>query len=161
MLTSRQLIEEGIITNVPEECIAQVGIDLQVKYFAKIVGSGFIPKVGKTQLPQYEKLEWGEDNTITLQPGSYEVVFEQGCNFPDNVAGSIIHRSSVLRSGNLLISAEFDPGFQTTNIGSFMTVITPIKIEKGARLGQMICHRTEIPADKYDGQWQNDKQRNN
>ncbi len=160
MLTSKQLIEEGIITNVPEECIAQVGIDLQVKYFAKIVGSGFIPKIGKTQLPQYEKLEWGEDNTITLQPGSYEVVFEQGCNFPDNVAGSIIHRSSVLRSGNLLISAEFDSGFQTSNIGSFMTVITPIKIEKGARLGQMICHRTEIPADKYNGQWQNDKQRN-
>lgn len=161
MLTSKQLIEEGIITKVPDECIAQVGIDLQVQYIQKVIGSGFIPKQGKTQLPQYEKLEWGEDNILTLEPGCYEVVFEQGCNFPSNVAGSIIHRSSVLRSGNLLISAEFDPGFKTENIGSFMTVNTPIKIEKGARLGQMVCHRTEIEADKYDGQWQNDKQRNN
>lgn len=159
MLTSEQLVNEGIITKVPEECIAQVGIDLQVSYFAKIVGQGFIPKQGKTQLPQYEKIEWGEDNTVTLQPGSYEVVFEQGCNFPNNVAGAIIHRSSVLRSGNLLISAEFDPGFQTENIGSFMTVVTPIKIEKGARLGQMVCHRTETTASMYDGQWQNDNQR--
>ena len=160
MLTSRQLVEENIITNVPEECIAQVGIDLQVKSFAKITGMGFIPAKGKTQLPTYEPLEWGEDNTIVLQPGSYEVVFEQGCNFPSNVAGAIIHRSSVLRSGNLLISAQFDPGFFSSNIGSFMTVVQPIRIEKGVRLGQMVCHRTEIEADKYNGQWQNDKQRN-
>lgn len=50
------------------------------------------------------------------------------------------------------MSAEFDPGFKTDQIGSFMTVIMPIKIEKGARLGQMVCHRTEKPADLYNGQ---------
>ena len=161
MLTSRQLIEEGIITHVPEECIAQVGIDLQVEYFSKIVGTGFIPKTGKTILPKYERLEWEEDNTIMLQPGSYEVVFVQGCNFPEDVAGTIIHRSSLLRSGDLLMSAEFDPGFATDHIGSFMTVITPIRIEKGARLGQMVCHRTEQRADLYQGQWQGDIQRLN
>ena len=66
---------------------------------------------------------------ITLA-GVYEVVFEQGCNFPNNVAGNIIHRSSVLRSGNLLLSAEFDPGFKTDNIGSFITVNTPLKNRK-------------------------------
>lgn len=159
MLTSKQLVEEGIITNVPEECIAQVGIDLQVDYFSKIVGMGFIPRKGKTILPEYEKLEWDEDGTITLQPGSYEVVFRQGCDFPADVAGTIIHRSSLLRSGNLLMSAEFDPGFVTNQIGSFMTVITPIKIERGARLGQIVCHRTEQPASKYEGQWQRDIQR--
>lgn len=161
MLTSRQLIEEKIITKVPEECIAQVGIDLQVEYFSKVMGQGFIPAKGKTQLPKYEKIEWGEDNTVVLEPGSYEVVFTQGCKFPSNVAGNIIHRSSVLRCGNLLISAEFDPGFETENIGSFMTVLSPIKIEKGARLGQIICHRTDIEAEKYNGQWQKDVQRVN
>lgn len=159
MLTSDQLIKEGIITKVPAECVAQVGIDLQVDYFSKIVGMGFLPKVGKTQLPEYERVEWDANDTVVLQPGSYEVVFVQGCNFPDNVAGTIIHRSSILRSGCLLMSAEFDPGFKTDRIGSFMTVITPIRIERGARLGQMICHRTEEAAELYDGQWQNDVQR--
>ena len=160
MLTSQQLIEEGIITKVPEECIAQVGIDLQVQSFRQIVGSGVIPKVGKTILPLYEEVK-EVDGWFYLTPGSYEVVFEQGCKFPDNVAGTIIHRSSVLRSGELLMSAEFDPGFETENIGSFITINIPIKIEKGARLGQIVCHRTERPATKYNGQWQKDKQRGN
>lgn len=159
MLTSQQLLEEGIITKVPEECIAQVGIDLQVQSFRKITGVGFIPKVGKTILPTYEEVQWGDDNCVTLYPGSYEVVFEQGCKLPDNVAGNIIHRSSVLRSGELLMSAEFDPGFETENIGSFIAVNVPIKIEKGARLGQIVCHRTEKAATKYNGQWQKDVQR--
>ena len=57
MLTSQQLLEEGIITKVPEECIAQVGIDLQVQSFRKITGEGFIPKVGKTVLPTYEEVQ--------------------------------------------------------------------------------------------------------
>lgn len=159
MLTSQQLVEEGIITNVPEECIAQVGIDLQVQSFRKIVGMGFIPKVGKTVLPTYQEVPWDEDGCVTLEPGSYEVVFEQGCNFPDNVAGQIVHRSSILRSGEILFSAIFDAGFRTQNIGSFITVNVPIKIEKGARLGQMVCHRTEKAATKYCGQWQMDCQR--
>ena len=57
MLTSKQLIDEGIITNVPNECIAQVGIDLQVDYFSKVAGMGFIPRTGKTQLPDYERIQ--------------------------------------------------------------------------------------------------------
>lgn len=161
MLTSRQLVEEGIITNVnSEKQIQQVGIDLTVDTIYKIVGVGFIPKEGKTVLPEYQEIPWGEDNTVLLEPGSYEIKFNEGCNFPTNVAGTIIHRSSVLRSGALLMSAEFDPSYFCDSIGSFMTVITPIKIEKGARLGQMVCHRTEVEADSYNGQWQGGKDRN-
>lgn len=161
MLTSQQLLEEGIITNVKDpKQIQQVGIDLTVNTIYKVSGVGFIPKEGKTVLPTYTEIPWEEDGTATLGPGSYEIKFNEGCNFPKNVAGNIIHRSSVLRSGALLMSAEFDPSYFCDSIGSFMTVINPIKIEKGARLGQIVCHRTEVEADSYQGQWQGGKDRN-
>lgn len=73
--------------------------------------------------------------------------------------GKITHRSSILRSGCNLTSAIFDPGFKTEQMGSFMQVINPIKIEKGARLAQINCYRAEQAADEYNGQWQADCQR--
>ena len=160
VLTNHQLIEEGIITNVTEECMgAPAGIDLQVESISRIVGMGFIPEHGKTQLPTYEPLAWGEDGCLILQPGMHEVIFKQGCNFPNNVIGKITHRSSVLRSGGNLTSAIFDSGFHTDKMGSFMQVVIPLKIERGARLAQINCYRTEQPAELYNGQWQGDKQR--
>lgn len=162
MLTGKQIFEKGIVTKVanPEKQIQQVGIDLTISYFSKVDGVGFIPKDGKTILPNYTKLEWPEDNILILQPGIYECVFNEGCNFDSRTEGKIIHRSSVLRSGSILMSAEFDPGFETENIGSFITVNMPIKIEKGARLGQMTCNLTDEEVENtYNGQWQKDKQR--
>ena len=162
MLTGKQIFKKGIVTKVanPEKQIQQVGIDLTVLYFSKVDGVGFIPKEGKTILPNYTKLEWPEDNCIVLHPGVYECVFNEGCKLDSRTEAFVIHRSSALRSGSLLISAEFDPGFETDHIGSFITVNIPIKIEKGARLGQMTCNKTDRKVkNTYNGQWFKDKQR--
>jgi deoxycytidine triphosphate deaminase len=52
----------------------------------------------------------------------------------------------------------FDPGFETEFMGTLVYVHETIFIEKDARVAQIYFHECE-PADKYDGQWQNDKQR--
>jgi deoxycytidine triphosphate deaminase len=52
----------------------------------------------------------------------------------------------------------FDPGFETEFMGTLVYVYETIFIEKDARVAQIYFHECE-PADKYDGQWQNDKQR--
>jgi hypothetical protein len=43
-------------------------------------------------------------------------------------------------------------------MGTLMYVHCPIFIEENARVAQIYFHECS-PAEKYDGQWQNDKQR--
>ena len=49
----------------------------------------------------------------------------------------------------------------TKNMGAFLHVIRPITIERGARVAQAVVNESyEVEReDLYEGQWQNDKQR--
>jgi deoxycytidine triphosphate deaminase len=94
-----------------------------------------------------------------LYPGTYDLVFNEGCTIPDNRVAFIKQRSSLWRNGALINSPVFDPGFQTDNMGTTMLVTETIFIERDARVAQIYFHECQ-PAEKYDGQWQNDKQRN-
>jgi len=168
MLNSRELLEEGIVTGpIDNENISQVGIDLNVISIESIVaGGGYIPKTGKTQLNGYRECPsiMLADGTIvyTLEPGAYNVEMAQGCSIPEDVTLLIRQRSSLLRNGASLHSSVFDPGFKTDSIGTVLVVHVPLRIEKGARICQIYGHRnTPVKEeDLYDGQWQNDSQRN-
>jgi len=90
-------------------------------------------------------------------PRMYAVYFEQGITLPANVKANIIHRSSLLRSGTILMSAEYDPGFTCANIGAFMYVTAPLILERRARIAQVVCYRVADGANLYSGQYQNEK----
>lgn len=165
LLTSKQIIKKGIVTNIQEDGIAQVGIDLHVVSIDKVfnMGGGYIPKVGKTTLAKTEPLPLEviidpKTNTAgegwSLTPGVYEVGFSEGCNFSKFDKGEIRHRSSIYRNGVELVSPIWDPGFHCDHMGTFIIVNVPVKIEKGARLGQMVVERTLFPAKPYNGQYQ-------
>ncbi len=62
------------------------------------------------------------------------------------------------RNGTLINSPVFDPGFETEFMGTIMLVTEPLFIEEDARVAQIYFHECDA-AEKYDGQWQNDKQR--
>ena len=96
-----------------------------------------------------------------LSPGSYEVTVAQGCNIPADHTMMIRQRSSLLRSGGIIHSSIFDPGFKTDQMGTFMTVHRSIFIEEGARIAQAYVHpNTEVDEKElYDGQFQGDKNR--
>ena len=162
IITAKTLVQNGIVGNAPESCITPVGVDLQVKQISKIAGIGYIPAVGKTKLPTYVEVPWNDNGDVAfveLQPGVYDVVFEQSCNLPAGVQGKITHRSSLNRCGVLITSGEFDPGFHTDNIGAVMYVHNTIVIEKGARLAQIVCNQVTEGGQLYNGQWQGDCQR--
>ena len=163
MLNSKEIIEEGIVTGATPSCIQQVGIDLQVVKIDKIVGIGSI-LVSKTMLPAYEehKKQYYDIVKATgwyLLPGTYQVTFAQGCKIPLTRTLLLRQRSSLLRSGVTLHSSVFDPGFETGQIGSFMTVNIPIFIEEEARICQAYVHPNTEVVEGYDGQFQKDKQR--
>lgn len=162
-LTGKEIIQNQIITNSIEQGLQQQGIDVRIKKINKLSGSGVIQKEGKTFLPVYEELQSAKLQSANdgwyLQPGYYEVEFEEGCNVPNNATLHFKTRSSLVRCGALVHSGQFDAGFKTDNMGAFLQVLNPILIQKGARVAQAIVFTSNEVSNLYDGQWQGDKQR--
>ena len=159
-LTGNEIIQKGILTNTCEEGIQQQGIDVRIKKINKVEGNGMVPKNGKTLLPIYTQLQTSANDCWYLQPGYYEVEFEEGCNVPNNATLHFKTRSSLVRCGALVHSGQFDAGFKTNNMGAFLQVLNPISIQMGARIAQAIVFTSNEVSNLYDGQWQGDKQRN-
>lgn len=158
MLNGKEIIERGIITNVPEENVTQHGSDLNLIKVERVVGVGMIPVKGKTILPEYQEVTPIE-GVWRLNPGTYNITFAQGCKIPNDVMCLIRQRSSLLRCGGQLHSSVFDAGFETDNIGTFMTLAHPVDIEVGARVAQIYNHATDPVENLYNGQFQKDIQR--
>jgi deoxycytidine triphosphate deaminase len=163
-LTGKQIVEEGIITNLTEKAIQQQGVDIRIDIIRNVEGMGRIPKEGKTILPVYKEIQPIKDEAgehWTLFPGYYEIQFVEGCKIPSNRVMTIIQRSSLLRNGVIIRSSQYDAGFETEHMGTFMVVNNPVIIEKGARIAQTIILETaDVDEDKlYNGQWQRDNQR--
>lgn len=172
MLTAKQILNEGLLKlEHSQGKPAQVGYDLSLKQVNKIGYTGeAYSKIGrvlkdKTQLAAYTPMELMSLEGVTgwlLYKGAYDITFNEGCKIPANRVGLIRQRSSMLRNGTVLHSSVFDPGFETSFMGTVMVVNETIFIEENARVAQIYFHECE-PVDQedlYNGQWQGDKQRN-
>lgn len=163
-LTGIQIVERNVITNTNINCIQQQGVDLRVKKISQVDrnGGGYVPVTGKTFIPKtMDEHDFNEEGVYFLEPGYYEVEFEEGCDIPRDATLHIKTRSSLVRCGAQCYSGQFDGGFKTSNVGCFLHVILPLAIEKGARLAQaLVIESYPVSDDKmYNGQWQGDKQR--
>ncbi len=172
MLNAQQILDEGLLKlSESKGKVAQVGYDLTLKAVNKVgfrlggnvFTEGKIGKVlkDKTELTTYTPVETIKLDGVEgwmLHPFTYDITFWEGCKIPENRVAFIKQRSSLWRNGTLINSPVFDPGFETDNMGTIMMVTEPIFIEKDARVAQIYFHECD-PAEKYDGQWQNDKQR--
>ena len=169
MLNANQIIQEGLLKlEHTQGKPAQVGYDLTLKQVNLVGGkknmAGFrIGKVlkDKTELTNYEPYGLINLDGITgwlLYEGVYDITFNEGCKLPNNRVAFIKQRSSLYRNGTIINSPVFDPGFETEFMGTLMYVNCPIFIEENARVAQIYFHECS-PAEKYDGQWQGDKQR--
>ena len=173
MLNAKQIVDEGLLLlEHTQGKPAQVGYDLSLKAVQKIgnrIGGnmfreGKIGKVlkSKTELTTYtpiESIKLDGDEGWLLHEGVYDITFNEGCKIPDNRVAFIKQRSSLYRNGAVINSPVFDPGFETEFMGTLLYVFEPLFIEKDARVAQIYFHECN-GAELYNGQWQNDKQRN-
>jgi deoxycytidine triphosphate deaminase len=175
MLNAKQIVDEGLLLlENTQGKPAQVGYDLSLKAVQKVgnkIGGGVYnlsrgSRIGKVLKNKTELTTYTPANTIMLDgvegwllhEGVYDITFNEGCKIPDNRVAFIKQRSSLYRNGAIINSPVFDPGFETEFMGTLVYVYETIFIEKDARVAQIYFHECES-ADKYDGQWQNDKQR--
>jgi deoxycytidine triphosphate deaminase len=172
MLNVKQIIDEGLLLlENAKGKPAQVGYDITLKDVNKIgnrIGGNMFKegRIGKVLKDKTELTTYTFQNTIMLDgvegwllhEGVYDITFNEGCKLPENRVAFIKQRSSLYRNGAIINSPVFDPGFETQNMGTLLYVHETIFIEKDARVAQIYFHECE-PAEKYDGQWQGDKQR--
>jgi deoxycytidine triphosphate deaminase len=168
MLNAQQILDEGLLKlEHTQGKPAQVGYDLSLKAVNRVgygIANSTIGKVLKdrNQLATYMPVDImsieGNKGWL-LHAGVYDLTFNEGCKIPNNRVAFIKQRSSLYRNGATINSPVFDPGFETEFIGSFLYVHNTIFIEENARVAQIYFHECQ-PAELYDGQWQNDKQRN-
>tara|TARA_R110002126_G_scaffold133211_1_gene277179 strand:- start:1362 stop:1844 length:483 start_codon:yes stop_codon:yes gene_type:complete len=137
---------------------AQVGYDLTLKTVNKVSG-GIVMKDG-TDISPYEEVMLNINDAgkflWQLEPGTYSLTFEQGCKLDSEHTAFIRHRSSILRSGGIITSGVYDPGFEVDEMGAMLIVTETLLIEKGARVAQIIMIKNE-KAMLYDGQFQGKK----
>jgi deoxycytidine triphosphate deaminase len=159
MLNAKEIEKENLIaTEFAMGKFAQVGYDLSIKSISKLKGGGKVLK-DKTIVNDLEEVLYnGFDNGWWLDPGTYDVTCNEGCDIAANRTAMVRQRSSLLRNGAIIASSIFDPGFKTSNIGTVMIVTERIFIERNARIAQMYFHENN-EGELYDGQFQNDKQR--
>ena len=175
MLNAKQILDENLLLlEHTKGKPSQVGYDVTLKAVQKIgnrIGGNittYLPgKIGKvlkdkTELTTYTPVETikldGNEGWL-LHEGTYDITFWEGCNIPDNRVAFIKQRSSLYRNGAIINSPVFDPGFKTDNMGTLLYVHETLFIEKDARVAQIYFHECN-GAELYNGQWQNDKQRN-
>ena len=167
MLNAREIEKEGLIVlDNAKGKSAQVGYDLSVKNIKSLEGGGRVLKNGTevNQLTPIHREELVHPLVVDkhegwwLDPGTYDIEMNEGCNISADRTAMVRQRSSLLRNGAIIASSIFDPGFHTSNIGTVMIVTKQIFIEQDARVAQMYFHRNNV-GDLYEGQFQDDKQR--
>lgn len=129
------------------------GIDLRVNKLWHLSGKARLPRDKKietehvviTEIP----LKNGEFE-LRADYGQYLVDFRESASIKDGYCGIIVPRSSMLRTGHLVTSALWDTGFEG-KLGATIRPLTPMAIEWGAAIAQIIIFQSEFNGHRYDG----------
>ena len=139
-----------------------VGVDLRLGAVYKIVeGGAFIEaNLGKRKgvkvelIAEYQKR--GRQKEIIIKPGDYYLVSTvETVNTPKDLMPVIFPRTSLFRAGLLLLNSKTDPGYKGTltmglkNLSEFA-----VKLQMGARIGNVVFFKVEGKTAIYRGQHQ-------
>lgn len=166
----KRIKKHGLIKNLGQRELENpegVGIDLRLGSVHKIIkGGAYIEgdrvqglgsrKGVETKEVAKFKVDEKEQIWIVIKPGEYYLVqtFEE-INTPDDLMPIVHTRTSLFRSGLLLLNSKTDPGYKgvltmgLTNLSPF-----PVKLQLGARICNIIFHKIEGKTVNYRGQHQ-------
>ena len=143
----------GVARPLNPEAMQPAGIDLSVWEVEVLDGRGVLG-VSERVVPQGKPLEpasgWWE-----LEPGHYRIRFRETVSIPRGYVGLCFPRSSLLRMGAVLYCAVWDPGYRGRG-QALLQVLNPggLKLEKGARVAQLVVAPVWGPVSGYTGMYQ-------
>ena len=141
-----------LIEDFSEDCLGGAGYDLRVGGIYRLKGGGFLGTF-KRETPDVEEIRFDE---YSLKPDEYVLVETlERVNMPENLIARVLPRSSLFRCGCSLVTALVDPGyagvliFGLRNLSEF-----EFRIEKGARVAQIVFEQVEGKTRSYEGRYQ-------
>jgi deoxycytidine triphosphate deaminase len=151
-----ELVENGgLIENFNEKSLGGAGYDLRIDKIHKINSSSHLG-VESRKTPDVKEEVFDH---YTLKPGEYVLVETlEKVNMPSDVAARILPRSTLFRCGCALYTALVDPGFNgTLTMGLRNHSTHDFKIEKHARIAQIVFEEVGGKAALYEGKYQGGK----
>lgn len=164
----KRIKKHGLIKNLGKRELKNpegVGVDLRLGSVHKIVkGGAFIEVDMEEQLGRRKGVETvvvaeyeeGKVKEVTIKPGNYFLVqtFEE-INTPEDLMPIVHTRTSLFRSGLLLLNSKTDPGY-SGKLTMGLTNLSPfsVKLQLGARICNIIFYKIEGKTVKYRGQHQ-------
>ncbi|OGE44360.1 hypothetical protein A3B45_03730 [Candidatus Daviesbacteria bacterium RIFCSPLOWO2_01_FULL_39_12] len=166
----KRIKKHGLIKNLGQRELKHpegVGIDLRLGSVHKIVKGGAFIEGDRQQAlgsrkgvetKEVAKFKDGDENHpwIVIKPGEYYLVQTvEEINTPKDLMPLVHTRTSLFRSGLLLLNSKTDPGYVgqltmgLTNLSPF-----PVKLQLGARICNIVFHKIEGKTVKYRGQHQ-------
>ncbi len=164
----KRIKKNGLIKNLGKRDLKNpegVGVDLRLGSVHKIIKGGAFIQVDSEQVLGNRKgvetkvvaqFVEGKLQEVTIKPGEYYLVqtYEE-VDTPSDLMPLIHPRTSLFRSGLLLLNSKTDPGYKgaltmgLTNLSPF-----PVKLQLGARICNIVFHKIEGSTVKYRGQHQ-------
>lgn len=155
----RLVKEEKLVENLCDRELTNpegAGFDIRVGEVYTVKGKAFLG-VEERFTPPHEKIaEYGKDKSFTLAPGEYVLVKTmESFNVPDDLTMHTFPRSTLHRSGVLLIATQTAPGYKgplvfgLKNVGDCV-----LEMELGTRMAHVQFSRVEGKGNAYRGQWQ-------
>ena len=136
-----------------EEQTQQAGFDLTVQSIERFTTEGILTiDNGNRKISETEEVPL-EDGFFSLVSGGYVLRYNESVHVPKNAAGLTLPRSSLMRSGATIHSALWDPGYEGVGMG-LLTVTNPLRVEKNARVAQIIFFELNDKTDGYTGVYQ-------
>ena len=135
--SDRPLLSEWIDLDVQ---IQPNGFDLSLRSVSTISGPGTLALHNADRmLPEYNELPFDDDGFLDLDPGIYQVVFNEIVDLPTGLMALGRPRSSLCRSGVTLHTSVWDAGYRGRST-SLLQVLNPagFRVQRGARLLQLV-----------------------
>ncbi|MFQ5474794.1 MAG: hypothetical protein ACE5DM_03065 [Candidatus Nanoarchaeia archaeon] len=156
--------EQRLIEEIHESELSKdggVAFDLRIGEIHEFVGEGFLG-INDRKTPDTSPLgvyEEGKSTKVFLEPNKYYVIKTiEKVNTPEDAAWLIIPRSTVFRSGLLLLGGLGDPGFRgKVTSGLINLTDKPFTLELGSKIANIIFYKVEGSAKAYKGRYQGGK----
>jgi len=141
---------EGILSNIlnDQEQIQQNGIDLTLASIAQLDNCSENELLCNKR-SHCVRTPMNIIGPTLLQPGVYEVLYNEEFNIPNWMCAYIYTRSTLVRGGSYLASGLYDAGFKGKWWG-VLHISIPTWIEKDIRIGQVVFFQSE-EGKMYDG----------
>jgi len=162
MLSGDEIRRRGVVdlaTSLAEQALFQPnGVDLSLDAVWRFSAAGALGQSNADRhLPGREELAFDALGWLVLAAGAYGIRYAESVDLPTDCGGLCFPRSSLLRMGLHVPTAVWDAGYGGRGEG-MLIVTNPhgVRLQRGARIAQLVLFRLTEPAAGYAGQYQNE-----